>query len=115
MTPYFNNYPGYTSYNPYAANRSHSPFSAPAAAQSLIKVNGIEGAKAYQMRPNSSAALFDANEDLFYIKFTDGAGFPSIKTYGFVEMEPQAQQQKADYLTRAEFEEFKKEITKNAK
>ena len=41
--------------------------------QNLIRVNGIEGAKAYQMSANSTVALFDTNEDIMYIKSTDGA------------------------------------------
>ena len=32
--------------------------------QSLIRVNGIEGAKANQMNANSTVALFDSNNDL---------------------------------------------------
>ena len=46
--------------------------------QSLIRVNGIDGAKAYQMPANSTVALFDSNEDVMYVKSTDGAGFRSI-------------------------------------
>lgn len=53
--------------------------------QELIRVNGLEGARAYQMPPNSVAALFDANQDLMYIKATDGAGFPSIRVFSFAE------------------------------
>lgn len=39
----------------------------------LTRVTGLEGAKAYQMPPNSTVALFDNNDDLMYIKTTDGA------------------------------------------
>ena len=35
--------------------------------QSLIRVNGIEGAKAYQMNANSTVALFDSNNDIMYV------------------------------------------------
>lgn len=51
--------------------------------QQLIRVNGMDGAKAYQMQPNCSAALFDSNDDLLYIKTTDGAGFGSVRTFRF--------------------------------
>ena len=47
----------------------------------LTRVTGIDGAKAYQMTPNSTVALFDNNEDIMYIKTTDGAGFPTIRTF----------------------------------
>lgn len=51
--------------------------------ESLIRVTGYEGAKAYQMMPNSTVALFDGNDDIMYIKTTDGAGFATIKTFKF--------------------------------
>ena len=35
--------------------------------QNLIRVNGIDGAKTYQMSANSTVALFDSNEDIMYI------------------------------------------------
>ena len=45
----------------------------------LIRVTGMDGAKAYQMPPNSVVPLFDADNDIMYIKSTDGAGFrPSV-------------------------------------
>ena len=84
--------------------------------QNLIRVNGIDGAKAYQMPANSTVALFDANEDVMYIKTTDGAGFPSLRTFNFVEI---TQNEKStgsqDYISRQEFEEFKKELMNNGK
>ena len=84
--------------------------------QSLIRVNGMDGAKTYQMPANSTVALFDSNEDIMYIKTTDGAGFPSIRTFNFVEI---TQNEKSsgsqDYISRQEFEEFKKELMNNGK
>lgn len=84
--------------------------------QNLIRVNGIEGAKTYQMSANSTVALFDSNEDIMYIKTTDGAGFPSIRTFNFAEI---TQNEKSsggqDYISRQEFEEFKKELMNNGK
>lgn len=40
--------------------------------KSLIRVNGIEGAKAYQVMPRETVALFDGNDDVFFIKSADG-------------------------------------------
>lgn len=60
------------------------PYSNPA--NQLIRVTGLEGAKAYQMSPNSTVALFDNNEDIMYVKTTDGAGFPTIRTFKFEEI-----------------------------
>lgn len=78
--------------------------------QTLTRVTGIDGAKAYQMPPNSVAALFDGNEDVFYVKSTDGAGFPTIKAFSFAPLEtttPAAN----DFVTRQEFEQLKELIT----
>lgn len=84
--------------------------------QSLIRVNGIEGAKAYQMNANSTVALFDSNNDIMYVKTTDGAGFPSIRTFNFVEIKQNEKSSGSqDYISRQEFEEFKKELMNNGK
>ena len=53
--------------------------------QELIKVNGLEGAKNYPLSPGSSVALFDAESDIMYIKTMDAGGFPSIRTFSFME------------------------------
>ena len=109
--------------NPYAALMGYSPQSpqnmfSPQVepAQNLIRVNGVDGAKAYQMPANSTVALFDANEDIMYIKTTDGAGFPAIMLFRFEELKQEtAQEVKQDYISRQEFEDFKTEFTENGK
>lgn len=80
----------------------------------LLRVNGLEGAKAYQMPPNSTVALFDANDDVFYVKNSDSGGFSSVKAYTFALMEEKSVNKSnittEDYVTRAEFEELKEMI-----
>ena len=75
--------------------------------QSLIRVTGIDGAKAYQMPPNSVVPLFDSDNDIMYIKSTDGAGFPTIKAFTFSACESTHSMAQNDFVTRAEFEELK--------
>jgi hypothetical protein len=53
----------------------------------LIRVTGMDGAKAYQMPPNSVVPLFDADNDIMYVKSTDGAGFPTIRAFAFQPIE----------------------------
>lgn len=85
-------YPQYPQYGGYQPQQTYQPQQFQTIAQGagmpqtqgIIKVTGIEGAKAYQMPPNSIAALFDLNDDILYIKTTDGAGFPTIETYDIV-------------------------------
>ena len=109
-----NPYAALMGYNPQPQQNMFSPQVEPA--QNLVRVNGVDGAKAYQMPANSTVALFDANEDIMYIKTTDGAGFPSLRTFNFVEI---TQNEKStgsqDYISRQEFEEFKKELMNNGK
>ena len=53
--------------------------------QELIRVNGLEGAKNYPLSPGSTVALFDAETDTMFIKSMDADGFPSIRTFTFME------------------------------
>lgn len=78
-------------------------------APQLIRVTGMEGAKAYQMPPNSVVPLFDADNDIMYVKSTDGAGFPTIRAFAFqpVEDKPEQVQQ---YVTRDEFDAAMKHL-----
>ena len=54
-----------------------------------MRVNGYQGAQAYQMGANAVAVLFDVNEDIFYKKITDGAGFESIEIYSYTSTQGQ--------------------------
>lgn len=111
--------------NPYAALLGQNMYNQPQnnqqffqqePCQNLIRVNGIDGAKAYQMPANSTVALFDSNNDIMYVKSTDGAGFPSIRTFSFTETKEEAKQvENIDYISRKEFEDFKKEMMNNGK
>lgn len=111
--------------NPYAALLGQNMYNQPQnnqqffqqePCQNLIRVNGIDGAKAYQMPANSTVALFDSNNDIMYVKSTDGAGFPSIRTFSFTETKEETKQaDTTDYISRKEFEDFKKELMNNGK
>ena len=83
--------------------------------QQLLRVNGLESAKMYPTSPNSSIALFDENEDIFYLKSTDASNFPTIRKFKFVEVFDQAPKPvDAQYVTLEEFNKFKEELL-NAK
>lgn len=77
----------------------------------IIRVTGMDGAKAYALSPNSRAALFDDTDDVVIIKTTDGAGFPSYRRARLDWIEEAPQQAAGDYITRdefrAQFEELK--------
>lgn len=82
--------------------------------KSLTRVNGIEGAKAYQVMPRETVALFDGNDDIFYIKSADDGGFPTIKAYRFAEIDLTGAKPTNEYVTKSEFEELRNEVKKYA-
>ena len=49
--------------------------------QQIIKVNGENGARAYQLMPNSSALLLDENNPIVWLAQTDGAGYKTVTPY----------------------------------
>nr|DAV57930.1 MAG TPA: hypothetical protein [Caudoviricetes sp.] len=106
--PYLNNY-AQNNYTPY--NSQNAMYSAPMnQGQQLIRVNGLEGAKAYQMGANSTVALFDSNNDIMYVKNTDGAGFGSIRAFKFVEMDLNNSVPVSEYATKNELEQLRQEV-----
>lgn len=70
----------------------------------LVSVTGLEGAKAYQLPPNSSMPLFDKDSDVLYVKTTDSGGYPTIRAFEFHPVEQQAAPAPVDYVPREEFE-----------
>lgn len=103
-TNYMNPYPSinFPTYRPTAATQIPGP--------QLDKVNGIDSARAFPMKPNSTIALFDANEDIMYIKSTDSNNFATIRRFRFIEEPETPVQQNTDYVTKEEFNRFREEI-----
>lgn len=95
MYPYQNYYGGY------------APYQSQIQPQQLQFVNGIESAQAYQMPPNSKQILMDANRARFYLVATDAAGVKSVESYDFAKAEAPAPPDMSQYVTRAEFDEWR--------
>ncbi len=80
--------------------------------QGLLWVQGEAGAKSYLVAPNTTVLLMDSEAQHFYLKSTDGAGMPNMRTFEYTEVlpnTPQATQAISDnlddrYVTRAEYE-----------
>ena len=73
-------------------------------------VQGIEGAKAFQLPPNSNTVLLDSeNDGIFYIKVCDNIGMCSLRKFRYQEIidEPQQTNQ---YVTRDELMNILKEL-----
>ena len=87
--------------------------------QSAINwVQGIAGAKAFFVPPNSSALLMDSESDTFFLKSSDASGMPSLRIFQYTEIVnmPQEENNSAvKYVTMDEFNEFKKDMIKTIK
>lgn len=55
--------------------------------QEVIRVNGRNGAEAYQMAPNSSILLLDETAPVIWLKTTDGASYPTVTGYKITPIE----------------------------
>ena len=73
----------------------------------LPRVKGLERAKAYQTHPNSRVAVFEEDDDIFYVIQTDALGNKTgITRYRFVE-EPIETELDSRYASKKEFSELK--------
>ena len=103
-------------YNPNPYMRAQVP------GNNIIWVQGIEGAKAQQIQPNTSLLLLDSESDHFYMKVCDQYGIClPLRTFKFEEEIPVAQTaamasaaapeiDMSQYVTKAELENLIKEL-----
>lgn len=62
-----------------------------ATTNNIVWVQGIEGAKAWQLAPNSMVILLDSEvEGKMYIKVSDNIGMSSLRIFNYVEETPTA-------------------------
>ena len=72
MYPYFNPYGGMV--QPYQSQPAQPT-------SQVVKVNGENGARAYQLGANSSALLLDESGLLVWLVMSDGAGYKTVTAY----------------------------------
>lgn len=57
--------------------------------QEIVKVNGRNGAEAFQIAPNSSVLLLDIENPIVYLKTSDGAGYSVVTPYAITPYVPE--------------------------
>lgn len=98
-------YPQYSAYQPSPPLQYSMNTQAQQPIHGFVYVTGLEGAKAYQMPPNSEMPLFDStNDGVMFVKTTDGAGFPTISIVDCNKRDAKAAQQPTEYVTHNELE-----------
>ena len=89
-------------YNPYGMYQL--PYQQPQAQMNLYAfVDGIEGAKAYQVKPNTMMLLMDSQQPICYKKQVNALG--QTIAFEVYDLVPRVEQKQADndYITRNEF------------
>ena len=81
--------------NPYGMAQQYMPAAVqPAPQQQVVRVNGENGARAFQIGPNSSALLLDESGALVWLVTSDGAGYKTVSAY---DIAPHQQEKAPDY------------------
>lgn len=68
----------------------------------IVKVNGENGANAFQMAPNSSILLLDETAPIVWLAMTDGAGYKTVSAYTITPYKPEPPISTKDLLGRIE-------------
>lgn len=91
----------------------------PQSINNILQVMGPESAQGYLIGPDSKVILVDSNRPVVYMKKSDSLGYSETKAFALQEIplfppnteQPQEQpQENSEYITKSEFEEFKKMI-----
>lgn len=91
---------------------------ASASTNNIVWVQGIEGAKAWQLAPNSMVILLDSEvEGKMYIKVSDNIGMSSLRCFSYVEEVQSAQSNNgldlSQYVKKDELQNLLKELLSN--
>lgn len=84
----------------------------------IVWVQGIEGAKAWQLNPNSMIILLDSEQEgKMYIKVSDNIGLSTLRIFNYVEeVQTPSNTSSVDlsqYVTKEELATLVKELTRN--
>lgn len=81
-----NNFTPRNQFMPYFNNNPTPGASAATSTNNIVWVQGLEGAKAWQLTPNSIVILLDSEvEGKMYIKVSDNIGMTSLRVFNYKE------------------------------
>ena len=80
----------------------------PQTMNNITWVQGVEGAKAYQLSPNTNVQLMDSeNDGIFYIKTSDNIGMCNLRVFKYEEIKETPNQiDTSQFVTRKELDEI---------
>lgn len=105
-------YNPYNPYQPYPQQPSYGSY--PHQQNTYAFVNGIEGAKAYQVMPNQTVMLMDSDNPIAYMKQANAMGQTTIRYFKLVEISEEdlrgKPKEQAVYVTKADFDALAKKV-----
>lgn len=120
FSPFTPNPYNYSNTNGYNYNNSllnGQTMTQPSLPNTYAYVNGLEGAKAYLVPPNTTVMLMDSDNPIFYLKSANQQGQATIRQFRFEEVLEQSQNKQvaqsvdlSGYVKREEFEEIKTKL-----
>lgn len=106
--PNYNPY-GYNNYNGYNFNQyPQQPQS-----NQYAFVNGIEGAKSYQMQPNQTVLLMDSDASVCYMKQSNSIGQSTLRYFKLVETSEQELRgvtPQTEYVLKSDFDTLNSKV-----
>ena len=116
--PYGNNPYSYPYYNPYQYQQQNQQNQQQPQMAQMAFVNGIEGAKAYQLAPNQSIVLMDSESPLAFMKQSNAMGQSTLRYFKLVETSEQdirnsqnlPKTSTDDFVLRKDFDELSKKL-----
>lgn len=88
-------------------------------ANSYFYVNGVIGAKSFQLQPNQTVMLMDSDSPMCYMKQSNGMGQSTLRYFKLVEVnenelkddtQPQTNNVNNDYVLKADFDALSKKV-----
>lgn len=83
--------PNYGFQNPFSTNVSMNYQTQQLPHYDIVKVNGRNGAEAFQMGPNSQILLLDETAPILWLASTDGAGYKTVTAFDISPHQDQQQ------------------------
>ena len=68
--------------------------------QQVVRVNGENGARSYQIGPNSSAMLLDESGEIVWLVTSDGAGYKTVAAYDILPHKAEPPKEYTDLESR---------------
>lgn len=115
--PYFNPYnsPNFNGTNMYGTNYQNNPNAQPNALQKVsnkVYVSGMEGARSYNLAPNSEMILCDDTKNIIYDVVVDSNGKRTITALDVKEHQEEAPIDMSQFATKDDIAKLKEELLK---